>query len=118
MKVRIVYRSDRSVVVIHPAPKSKREDETESEWLERVFGMAMQGELEGLEYDDVDESELPQSRENREAWTGEKGKGISIDENKINALTIVRQYIYMIDEKQKEMAIDKLKEEGKLPQDY
>ena len=34
---------------------------------------------EWIEYDDIDESELPQTRKYRGAWTGSKGNGISID---------------------------------------
>ena len=37
---RIIYREDGGVSVITPAPKSKREDETEAEWLKRVFDKA------------------------------------------------------------------------------
>jgi len=79
MKVRILYNQDGTIAVIHPAPKSRREDETESEWLKRVFDKATP---EGAEYEDVDKSKLPQSREFRHAWTGKKGKCIWIDEDK------------------------------------
>ena len=71
MKVRVVYKVDKTLAVIYPAAKSKRPDETEEEWLERVFTKAMQGELAGLPYDDIDDSELP-SREDRQFWRGEK----------------------------------------------
>lgn len=70
-KVRVIYRPDKTVVVIHPAPNSKRQDETEEEWLERVFTKAMQGDLAGLLYDDINDSELP-PREDRRFWRGEK----------------------------------------------
>lgn len=82
MKVRVVYKPDKTVAVVHPAPKSKRENETEEEWLERIFTKAMQEELKGLPYDDIDSSELPQSREDRNAWEGEKGKGIRVNVEK------------------------------------
>lgn len=80
MKIRVVYKLDKSVVVIHPAPNSKRKSETEVEWLERVFNKAMQGELKDLSYDDVDSSELPQTRQHRNSWRGEKGKKIWVEE--------------------------------------
>lgn len=70
-KCRVVYKSDKTVSVIHPVPKSKRPDETEKEWLKRVFNKAMRGELKGLPYDDIDDSELP-PREDRRFWRGEK----------------------------------------------
>ena len=79
MKVRILYQEDGTVSIIHPAPKSRRKDESESDWLKRVFDKATP---EGVEYEDVNKSTLPQSREFRSAWTGKKGKGIRIDKVK------------------------------------
>jgi len=76
---RILYNVDGTISVIHPAPKSKRKDETEAEWLKRVFDKATP---EGSEYEDVEDSKIPQDREFRNAWTGKKGKGISIDKVK------------------------------------
>ena len=85
---RIIYREDGGVSIITPALKSKRDDETKAEWLKRVFDKATP---EGVEYEDVEGSKIPQDREFRNAWTGEKGKGISIDKVKkqeiINAKT-------------------------------
>lgn len=71
MKIRVVYKPDQIIVDIHPAPNSKRPDETEEEWQERVFTKAMQGDLAGLPYNDMDDSELP-PREDRRFWRGEK----------------------------------------------
>ena len=76
---RIIYREDGGVSVITPAPKSRRKDETEAEWLKRVFDKATP---EGVEYEDVGKDKIPQDREFREAWIGNKGKGISIDKVK------------------------------------
>lgn len=67
MKVRIVKKLDGSVAIIYPAPKSKRYNEIEEQWLNRVFTKTMQGKLKGLPYYDADLSELP-SREDRNAW--------------------------------------------------
>jgi len=94
MKVRVVYKPDGTVAVIHPAPKSRRPKETEAAWLARVFDKPLApvyakngaGEtvqvnpLHGLPFDDIDISELPQTRKYREAWRGEKGIGIVIDQ--------------------------------------
>ena len=55
--------------------------EPEAEWLNRVFTKAMKYD-EDCEYDDVDESEIPKDRKYRNAWTGSKGHGISIDDVK------------------------------------
>lgn len=79
-KVRIVYRMDGGVAIIHPAPNSHREDETEKEWLERVFTKAMRDGLYGCDYDDVDKSEIPTDRTYRDAWKGNKIDGIYIDQ--------------------------------------
>ena len=76
---RIIYREDGGVSIITPAPKSRRDNETEAEWLKRVFDKATP---EGAEYEDVDKDKIPQDRELRNAWTGKKGKGISIDKVK------------------------------------
>jgi len=79
-KVRVVYRGDKTIAIIHPAPKSRRPKEPENEWLERVFTRAMQQDegLIGRPYDDIDASELPQDRTYRGLWRGEKGNGIRI----------------------------------------
>lgn len=68
MKVRIIINPDNSITIIHPAPKSKREDETEAQWLDRVFNKAMQGELKGLPFKDVDVALLPNDRTERNRW--------------------------------------------------
>ena len=86
---RIIYREDGGVSVITPAPKSRRKDETEAEWLKRVFDKATP---EGVEYEDVSKDKIQQDRAFRDAWIGKKGKGISIDKVKkqemINAKSI------------------------------
>lgn len=95
MKVRIVFKPDKTISVIHPFIKSWREKditnkkgeiihkkETKEEWLKRVFDKAMVGDLAGLPYEDKDVSELPQSRKYRNAWESEKGKPITINATK------------------------------------
>ncbi len=66
--VRVVQKSDGSVAIIYPAPNSKRNTETEEQWLERVFAEIMQGRLKGLPYYDIDSSELLQTRKDRNSW--------------------------------------------------
>ncbi len=114
MKVRIVYKPDKSVSVIHPALNSRRKDETEKEWLERVFNKAMQGELKGLPYDDIEKSELPQSREDRDAWEGEKGKGISINKVKKEQIKKEKKERELIENEKDRLARESLKEQGLL----
>ena len=66
----------------------------------------------------IDSSELPQSREDRNAWTGEKGKGVSIDQVKAAALRADREAKAKIDERMREIAIESLKDDGGLLPDY
>lgn len=79
MICRIVYKPDKSVVVIHYAPKSTMSPDI-------AFQKAMKNmELENADYEDVEDSTLP-SREFRNAWEGEKGKSITINEVKKQAI--------------------------------
>lgn len=83
-RIRIVYKPDGTVAVIHPAPKSRNPEETEDQWVERVCLKVMKkGGMVDLEYDDTDSSKLP-SREYRDAWRGEKGEGVYVDESAID----------------------------------
>jgi len=112
MKVRVVYQPNGKVAVIHPAPKSRRPDESENEWLERVFDRAMQGDLKGLPYDDIDVSSLPQTREDRNAWEGEKGKGISINLTKAQEHRNEREKRELIEAEKEKLAVKSLKDQG------
>lgn len=113
MKVRVVYNADKTVSVIHPALKSRKSNETEEQWLKRVFTKAMNGKLKGLSYDDMDKSELPQSREDRNAWEGEKGKGVSINQGKVKEVKDNIERERKIQEKIREIAIKELEMEEK-----
>ena len=114
MKVRIIYKADKSVAVIHPAPKSRRPDETEEQWLERVFNKAMQGELKGLPYKDIEDTELP-SREDRNAWEwDDTKKKIKINTVKAQQLKDEKNKNVLIQERMRKLAEDSLKAEGKL----
>jgi len=117
-KVRVVYKPDKSIAIIHPISKSRHPGETEKQWLDRVFAKAMSGKLEGLLYDDIDKSELPQSREDRDAWEGEKGKGVSINQAKAQLLREARDNREKVSEEARELAIQSLKDKGELPPDY
>lgn len=68
MKVRIIYNKDGSIGVVHPAPKCKKS-------YEEIVAKATP---EGVEFEDVDKSEIPEDRSQRNFWTGRKGEGISI----------------------------------------
>ena len=89
-KVRVFYKPDGKVTVRTPVLKSKRSNETEQEWLIRVFELrdgidpktrkVIPHRLKGLPFDDVDDSELPVRIDaTRGKWRGTKGEGIHID---------------------------------------
>ena len=81
-KVRVIYRPDGDVTVIHPV-RSKRPNETDDEYYEQVFTKSMQGALAGLPYDDIDKSELPPDRTDRNGWERHaSGKGIHVNKAK------------------------------------
>ena len=119
MKVRVLYNNDSTVSVIHPAPKSRREDESEADWLKRVFDKATP---KAAEYDDIEASELPQNREDRAAWEGMKGQGVYVNTKKAQILRDIKlqenEIKLRIAEIQRVQAIKELKEEGKLPTDF
>ena len=86
MKVRIIQRKDGGISIVHPAPKSKREDETEEQWLDRVFAKATP---KRAIFEDIDKSKVPLDRTFREAWT-HNGRGIEIDMPKAKAIHVER----------------------------
>ena len=106
MKVRIVYKPDKSVTVIRYAPSSKLS-------MEEAFGKAMQGELKGLPYDDIESPMLP-SREDRGAWEGEKGKGITVNEVKAKKIRDDKEKEVKIQAEMRKLAIESLKGKGEL----
>jgi len=77
MNCRVYYKPDKSVIVVYVSSKSKLSESYSYDRHARLNG------LDGLPYDEVDSSTLPQTREHRNAWEGEKGKSISINQFKI-----------------------------------
>ena len=119
MKVRIIYQNDGTVTIVHPAPKSKSPLETEDEWLLRVFTDTMeQNGWVGLDYKDVDESELPERDEDRNAWVRDD-KGVKVDTDKAEKMRKEREEAELIAEEKErileEQAIANLKKSGKIP---
>jgi hypothetical protein len=116
MKVRVVYKPDKSVVVIHPVLKSRRPGEDEAAWLDRVFKKTTSGtDLDGLPFDDIDHTELPGSAD-KEFREGEKGKKISVNATKAKKVADDAKLKKLVDdEKEKileQQAIDSLKAQG------
>ena len=108
MKVRVIYKPDKSISVVHPAPNSRKAGETEEDWLKRVFDKATPP---GCEYEDVEKSTLP-SREDRDAWEGEKGKGITINQTKAKEIKDERKKRELIEEEKTKLAEESLKAKG------
>jgi len=75
MEVRVLYKTDGTIAVIHPCQASRRPQESEVDWLERVF---TKSNPENFPFSDVDASELP-DREFRNAWRGKKGEKVKVD---------------------------------------
>ncbi len=119
MKVRVIYNADKTVSVIHPAPKSRRKGETEAQWLGRVFDKATPSRAE---YDDIEASELPPARDDRGAWEGVKGVGVYVDTDKAKALRETRKQNALIaaqiKKQQRVDAIAVLKAGGKLSENF
>ena len=114
-KVRVVYRPDGGISVIHPVSKSRRANESEEQWLERVLDKATPF---GIDYKDIDKSELPQVREDREAWTGTKNERVYINQVKKQQLEKEKKEKQLIKDKKAEildrLALEELIAEGKL----
>lgn len=78
MKCRVVFKPDGKVSIIYPAPKSRRADESERDWLNRVLGKSMgQNGFVGLDFVDMDASLLPGG--DREKWR-RNGNSIIVDD--------------------------------------
>ncbi len=65
-KARAIKQLDGSISVIYPARKSKNDNETEDQWLERVFE---QSTPVGLKYLDINIDNVPLDRTFRNAWS-------------------------------------------------
>ena len=102
MKVRVVYDNDKILKVIHPAINAKKAEETEEQWLARVFNKVTP---KGATYKDIDINELP-SREYRDAWVYDKG--IKIDPAKVEEIDAKKKPTLADIDKAK--TVDELKE--------
>lgn len=68
MRCIIVFKADKSISVIHPAPKARKLGESEDDFLNRVYLKAVVGTpLEGLDYVIKNKSDLP-DRKDRDKW--------------------------------------------------
>ena len=81
---RIIYKEDGGVSVVIPVLKSKKQNESEKQWLKRVFDKATP---EGASYKDTNEV-LP-NRRFRNAWQKGKANAVDVDLSKAKAQVLV-----------------------------
>ena len=95
MKCRVWYRADGSVSVSHPDMRLglKPKELTMAQWAEQQFNIVAEKnpELANLEYEDMEQSQLPAGRVDRDRWRGVKGQGVMIDKNVILRKDIGKQ---------------------------
>lgn len=79
--VRCFYRPDGTVSIVRPGKNSKKANETDSQHWDRVMSetLVKNPDLQGLEFDDIDDVTLPPTRSRRDAWRGTKGNGVFVD---------------------------------------
>ncbi len=88
-KVRIWYWPDGQISVSHPELRESRKPKkfaTMAEYHDwQLNNVSVKSpQFRGLDYEDVDSSQIPDKDKNRLKWTGSKGQGIRID----NAITL------------------------------
>lgn len=99
-KVRVFYKPDGQVSIVHPAPNARRKrvvisandrevlvDETDDAFFKRIMArtVAANPALTGLDYEDVNKTTLP-DRDKRGKWRGSKGQGVKIDNTVITTV--------------------------------
>jgi len=110
-KVRVLYRPDGGVSLGFAAPKSRRINEPEDEWLLRVFDRMTP---EGWEYDDMDESELPEDWSTQSAWEGSKSTGIVVKKSKVDKVKKESKEKDMVWDEMFELARESLRVKGEI----
>lgn len=95
-KVRVTYRPDGGVSITTFVAGACNEGETEIQCMDRI--MEKSPELAALPHDDIDPSQLPQDRKDRNKWTGSKGQGISIDHSKVTKGEKIEELTQKLDE--------------------
>ena len=86
MNVRVLCNQGGSISIIHPAPKSKRPNETDEQWLARVFAKATP---EGTMFKDIEKAAIPPDRTFREAWEL-NGDTVSVNMDKARSIQMDR----------------------------
>lgn len=111
-KCRCYYQPDGKVSIVHVAPKASRDaGETDDQWFNRHADKVAAGAgLTGLDYDEMDTSQLPQDlngkKKDREAWRGSKGNGISVDRTVKNQIEYDSRIEEECDRVEKQLIMD------------
>ena len=111
MKVRVLYNTDGKVAIVYPCAAAIRGNRT----IEDLLNEATPADVE---YDDLDESVLPQAPSSRKAWRGSKGVGVFVDQGELTKQREADANEQKIQAKIRWMAITQLKVDGELPSDY
>ena len=87
---RIIYRQDGGISIVIPAPKSRRKNESEQKWLDRIFNKMTPINIIGFK--DIDEKINPlPNRRFRNAWSkGSRGIKVSLAKAKKQVLSEIR----------------------------
>lgn len=108
-EIRVWYMPDGQIRHTVCSPKVSR-DKCILDTLEAI------PELRTVEYDDIARSKMP--KEDRRAWKGKKGEGVSVNQAKLQELKDNKDRKILIKKQIREQAIGALKLKGKLPADY
>lgn len=106
-KVIVMYKPDKTVSVVRPEMKSKKAEESLTGFFDRI--VKKHGDLP---YDIMDKSELPTG--DRSDWEGRKGHGVYINTIKAAKRKREAKVEQLIKKKMRELAIQELKNEGKI----
>ncbi len=107
----IFYNKDKTVNLFIPSHKSIFYGDP-TKMLKRVLETNPQ--FKGLDYEWINSEDLPQDREFRSCWEGEKGKGITINEAKKTEQIKESLIQAKIKENHRKQAIIELEAEGKI----
>ncbi len=94
-KVRIWYHPTGKVSVSYPdlRPEKKPEGLTLDEWIDRQLNLipVKAPQFAGLDFEDMDSSQLPQDRADRDRWRGSKVQGIKISPSVVLRKDLLKQ---------------------------
>ena len=95
MKCRVWYHLDGKISVSYPDVRAgkKLEGFTMEQWIDKQLDDVAKKALrfKGLDYEDMDSSQLPVRDENRDRWRGSKTEGIKIASNVVLRQDLMKQ---------------------------